>query len=127
METIRIIASSSVLIVLVQGLFEILRFYRERRAKQKDDKKQNVEARLTKIEEQNKAQSEALKYVMYDRIKKLGSRYIEEGEIDFDDRRQLNERHAAYHNGLHGNGDLDDLMHRVNSLPLKGENHGAER
>ena len=31
----------------------------------------------------------------------------------------LNEMHKSYHDGLGGNGDLDVLMHAVNTLPLK--------
>jgi hypothetical protein len=61
----------------------------------------------------------ALKWVMYDRIRYLGQVYIGAKEIDFDDRRILNEMHHCYHNGLGGNGDLDTLMKEVNALPLK--------
>lgn len=60
-----------------------------------------------------------LKWVLYDRIRFLGQHYIEGGRVDFDDRRILNEMHKSYHDGLGGNGDLDVLMHEVNSLPLK--------
>ncbi len=49
----------------------------------------------------------------------LGQAYIAESEIDFDDRRILNDMHRSYHNGLGGNGDLDKLMEAVNDLPLK--------
>lgn len=60
-----------------------------------------------------------LKWVIYDRIRYLGQNYIAQKKIDFDDRRILNEMHKCYHDGLGGNGDLDTLMHEVNSLPLK--------
>ncbi len=62
-----------------------------------------------------------LMYVLYDRIRFLGQEYIRQGYVDFDDRRVLNDMHSSYHNGLGGNGDLDNLMKAVNSLPLKGE------
>lgn len=62
-----------------------------------------------------------LKWVIYDRIRFLGQSYIAQGEIDFDDRRILNEMHSCYHNGLNGNGDLDSLMNQVNILPLKSK------
>ena len=61
----------------------------------------------------------ALKWVLYDRIRFLGQTFLREGEIDFDDRRLLNEMHKSYHSGLGGNGDLDVLMAAVNELPLK--------
>ena len=60
-----------------------------------------------------------LKWVIYDRIRYLGQTYIAAKSIDFDDRRILNEMHKCYHDGLGGNGDLDNLMKEVNSLPLK--------
>ena len=60
-----------------------------------------------------------LKWVLYDRIRFLGQHYIGAGQVDFDDRRILNEMHKSYHDGLGGNGDLDVLMREVNELPLK--------
>lgn len=65
------------------------------------------------------AQNEAMKYVLYDRIRFLGQAYIDAGEIDFDDRRILNNMHHSYYFGPGGNGDLDTLMNKVNHLPLK--------
>lgn len=103
----------------VAGIFEIFRFRRERKAKKEDAAALNIEQRLDKIEQQMNAQSEALKYIMYDRIRFLGQEHISEGEIDFDDRRILNEMHSSYHNGLGGNGDLNNLMRDVNALKLK--------
>ena len=69
--------------------------------------------------EDMKAVKTALRYLLYDRIRYLGTKYIQEGAVDFDDRRILNEMHKSYHKGLDGNGDLDNLMKAVNALPLK--------
>ena len=110
---------SSALAATVAGFFEMLRFRRERKAKKEDSAELNIEKRLNAIETQTAAQSEALKYIMYDRIRFLGQEYIAEGEIDFDDRRILNAMHSVYHSGLNGNGDLDNLMRDVNALKLK--------
>lgn len=90
--------------------------------RQDDAKKQaalKTEDRLKAIEAKTDAQSEALKFMLYDRIRWLGQAYIADEEIDFDDRRILNDMHRSYHNGLGGNGDLDTLMAEVNRLPLK--------
>lgn len=65
---------------------------------------------------------ESQKIVMLDRIRYLGQKYVEAGEIDFDDRRILNSMHASYHNGLGGNGDADVIMREVNALPLRHVN-----
>lgn len=104
---------------IIGGIREALAFRRQRKAKKEDEKQMNISGRLEKIESQMSAQSEALKYIMYDRIRYLGQGYIFNGEIDFDDRRILNDMHKSYHYGLGGNGDLDTLMSDVNKLPLK--------
>lgn len=60
-----------------------------------------------------------VRVILMDRILYLGQRYIQDGEVDFDDRRLLHEMHNVYHTKLGGNGDLDALMDGVNNLPLK--------
>ena len=67
------------------------------------------------------ALKDGLKWVLYDRIRFLGLKYIAEGCVDFDDRRILNLMHKSYHDGLDGNGDLDNIMDTVNHLPLKAQ------
>ena len=62
---------------------------------------------------------EGVKWMLYDRIRFLGQKYNADKSVDFDDRRILNEMHNCYHNGLGGNGDLDNLRGEVNRLPLK--------
>ena len=96
-----------------------LAWKREREAKKEDNAEKRTQERLKAIEEKTDAQSEALKYMLYDRIRYLGQAYISDGEIDFDDRKILNDMHRVYHFGLNGNGDLDGLMNQVNALPLK--------
>ena len=87
----------------------------KRRDKAEDKRDQMEKARDQKIV----ALVESQKIVMLDRIRYLGQKYIEAGEIDFDDRRVLNAMHDSYHNGLGGNGDADVIMRDVNALPLK--------
>lgn len=94
-------------------------FRRERKAAKEDKAALDFEDRLKSIETKTDAQSEALKFLLYDRVRYLGQAYIKEGCVDFDDRRILCAMHVAYHNGLGGNGDLDNLMQEVNKLPLK--------
>ena len=87
---------------------------------QKEEKAQtNVQDKLKEIETKTDAQSEAIRYILYDLIRYLGQAYIAEKEVDFDDRRILRDMHRSYHNGLGGNGDLDKLMEAVDNLPLK--------
>lgn len=68
-----------------------------------------------------KAMKAGMKWLLYDRIRHVGMKYIEDGCVDFDDRRILGEMWNVYHHGLEGNGDLDDMMKAVRALPLKKE------
>lgn len=97
---------------------------KEDRAEQKKDEdtaKKDAETKqaLEDIQKNNAVQNEALKYILYDRIRYLALCYIRDGEVDFDDRRILRDMHTVYHYGLNANGDLDDLMDAVGELPLK--------
>lgn len=114
-----ILLSSGVLVAVIEGVREYFSWRRNRKAAKEDKADLHTEERLEAIEKKTDAQSEALKYILYDRIRYLGQAYIAEGEIDFDDRRILNDMHRSYHSGLNGNGDLDVLMKEVNKLPLK--------
>ena len=129
------------LVVIAKGIFDIIMLNKQRKAAKEDrqlnktEKLEELEAekqleiekrlseevdrRLTAIEDKTDAQSEALKYILYDRIRFLATSYIKDGEVDFDDRRILRDMHKAYHNGLNGNGDLDLLMNEVDGLDLK--------
>ena len=92
----------------ISQLGESIRQRRKRKYDKDDGKDKDIEALKA-----------GLKWVIYDRIRYLGQTYITAKKIDFDDRRILNEMHKCYHNGLGGNGDLDNLMGEVNKLPLK--------
>ncbi len=78
-----------------------------------------IEAQVQTIEDKTDAQSVAIRYILYDRIRYLALSYLADGDVDFDDRRILRDMHNSYHNGLGGNGDLDKLMEAVDKLPLK--------
>ena len=119
------LAGGAVGAAIVNGVNE-RSMHKMKRKFEKEDKSEDVEKRLSAIEQQMSEQStmlvavaEADKYLLYDRIRHIGEGYISEGEVDFDDRRMLNAMHYSYHNGLGGNGDLDKLMEAVNQLPLK--------
>ena len=130
MEILISILSGGTVVAVIEGVREAISWRRNRKASREDkaeekqeyDRRQsnlNIEARLSSIEKKMDAQNEAMKYVLYDRIRFLGQEYIDVGEVDFDDRRILNNMHHSYHFGLSGNGDLDALMGAVNRLPLK--------
>jgi len=79
---------------------------------------------FAEMEKKDSAQSEALKYVLLDRILYIGQTYIKHGEVTFDDRKRLREMYNVYHKkpseyGLGGNGDAQHIMDAVDVLPLK--------
>lgn len=110
---------NTVIVAIVAGLAAILgaviaqigegiRQRRKRKYEKSDGKDKELQALR-----------DGLKWVLYDRVRYLGQKYIQEGSVDFDDRRILNLMHKSYHDGLGGNGDLDVVMKMVNALPLK--------
>lgn len=91
-----------------------------------DDRLAAIERRLRGIEQTQTTLTTQVndlrvsdKAILSDRIKWLGQKYIEAGEVTFEDRRNLHDLHSAYHNHLGGNGDYDELMRDVDELPLK--------
>ena len=98
----------------------------DRYVKEQADFNQQAEKRFKEMEQKDKNQTEALKYVLLDRILYIGQSYIKHGEVTFDDRRRLREMHDCYHKGLGGNGDADDVMRDVGNLPLKTDSKKRE-
>jgi len=86
--------------------------YVQARAARKRKEKTEGDDRLDAV-------ADGVKYLLYVEILRLGRKFIEDGSVDFDERKILNTMHSVYHNGLHGNGDLDNIMEAVNDLPLK--------
>ena len=113
------------LMVLIQKMFE-RKWAKADRNEAKEDKLDNLEK---KLEEMNKKLQElsndvghlksAEKASLSDRIKWLGTRYLADGEIEFEDRQILHQLHDAYHNDCGGNGDYKCLMEAIDELPLK--------
>lgn len=89
------------------------------------ERKRNQEQGNSRAMKELSAIEEAIRYLLYDRIRFLGGKYLIAGEVDFDDRRILNNMHDVYHMKLGGNGDLDILMSEVNKLPLVPNGKGV--
>ena len=131
-----------VLLSIVEGIKALIGWFIRRKAQKEDRAEEReelkteerisaMEARIETLEVSNKeilelaeALVEAQRYVLYDRIRYLGQKYLAAGEVDMEDRRILHLLHAVYHGdethrGCGGNGDLDLLMKSVDKLPLK--------
>ena len=130
-------------LALINVIQERWKWRAERRAK-KEDRKEEKEDTLTEVtnmlssfveqqkkfnkdmeekqkkqDDEMKALSEGLRYVILDRILFIGQSYIKHGEVTFDDRKRLREMHDCYHTRLGGNGDAKHIMDSVDKLPLK--------
>ena len=95
MEIILAILGSSALAAVISGIFGLL------------------------VSRQHKENGVAagVRILLYERIKFLGTRYVEKGYVSNDDYEDLLKMHRVYHNPLKGNGFLDDIMEQVKKLP----------
>ena len=97
---------------------------KRRRKEEKEDSTQQIlgkldeiDGRITDIEGRLEGLKKAQKIMMQDRIRHLAEKYIEDGSISFDNFNDLKTMHEIYHNDLHGNGFLNDIMDDVKELP----------
>lgn len=97
---------------------------KRRRKEEKEDSTQQIlgklyeiDGRITDIEGRLEGLKKAQKIMMQDRIRHLAEKYIEAGSISFDNFNDLKTMHEIYHNDLHGNGFLNDIMDDVKELP----------
>ena len=95
MEIVLAILGSSALAAIISGIFGLL------------------------VSRQHKENGVAagVRILLYERIKFLGTHYVEKGYVSNDDYEDLLKMHRAYHNPLKGNGFLDDIMEQVKKLP----------
>jgi hypothetical protein len=92
---------------VVSGVVQIALWVLNRRASKAD-----------KVNNGNREIGEAIRALLYDRVKYLGQKYISEGGIAMDDLESLLDMHNCYHD-LQGNGALDALISKVKSLPIR--------
>lgn len=95
MEIVLAILGSSALAAIISGIFGLIG--------SRQQKESGVEA--------------GVRILLYERIKFLGTRYVEKKYISNDDYEDLLKMHQVYHNALKGNGFLDDIMEQVKKLP----------
>lgn len=113
---------------VIKLIDNVVQWCLQRKAAKEDAKISDDKVELKKIKQWEKNMEDKVNalinadmLIMLDRIRYLGQRYVADNEVDFDDRRILNQMHKSYHDDLGGNGDLDGLMKVVNALPLKKE------
>ena len=103
MEVLIALISGGVAASVVGGVFSVITLKLNRKA-QKEDKSDDI--------------TSGLRMLLYDRIKYLGKSYISRGKIHAEELEALIAMHNVYHDKLHGNGFLDELMIQVRHLPI---------
>ncbi len=126
MEILLTILGGSVGATVCAGVFQLIQWWLNRKAKTKDDAGQRqadqCEARGTEIaaiRTSVDALYAANRVILYDRIKHLGKTYISRGRVTTEELEDLTAMHDCYHNDLSGNGFLDGLMEQVHMLPIR--------
>ena len=71
-----------------------------------------------KSSEQMSAQTEALKVLMIDRVKRLTKEYLDQGYISLDDKETVKEMYDSYKQ-LGGNGHLHTAMSEIDKLEVR--------
>lgn len=100
MEILSVVLSSGI----VAGIMSILLAWLQRKWNKEDAKDDRLEALVT-----------AQKVLMVDRVRYMGSRYIEAGEISLEDKETLKDMYSAY-KALGGNGHLETIMSEIDRL-----------
>ncbi len=90
------------------GLMAILLAALQRHWKKKDDKDGSIKALVN-----------AQKVLMIDRVRYLGGRYVQDGEISLENKENLHDMYASY-KALGGNGHLETVMQEVDKLKVTG-------
>lgn len=88
------------------GIMALVLAWCQRRWKRQDDKDGSIRALVA-----------AQKVLMIDRVRYLGGKYIERGEITLEDLETLHEMYDAY-KALGGNGHLDPIVDAVDKLEV---------
>ena len=122
------ILTGGMAVALIEGCHALIMWGLNRHAEKEDREDMGMRNSFEDIDKRLDAQDVkldgcvyGLRILLHDKIKHLGQKYLEDKEIDFDDRQIFLDMHNAYHNGLGGNGNLDELVKSVRAIPLKGE------
>lgn len=73
---------------------------------------------LSKKNDKNNAVRNGVQLLLYSEIKRLGKKYIDAGQVSYEELEDLIKMHKCYHSDLDGNGYLDSLMDSVKELRI---------
>lgn len=130
MEIVAAIVGGSCGAAIVSGIFGVIMFRLNRKAKKEDSEQENqatnCAARAQELAELKKMVEVlflADRTLLYDRIKHIGKTHIARGYITVEELEDLKLMHSVYHDKdkLDGNGFLDAIMENVHKLPLRSK------
>ena len=118
MEILMAIAAGATGAAVVKGLFDLVAWRLNRKAKKEDTADEKEKADYGELIRRMDVLFLADRTILYDRIKHLGKAYIARGWITVEELEDLSNMHGVYHDPdkLNGNGFLDELMKTVNNL-----------
>ena len=128
MEIFKAILGGAAGAAFITGIFSLIKWFLERKAKKADRKEERstddirkIEARVSETQDTVDNLVIAMRMQMYDRIKHLAKSYIDRGHITVEELEDLDKMHDVYHGPLQGNGFLNELMEQVHHLPLRAK------
>ena len=80
---------------VVKVVGDLIQHWVDRKAKKNDSAQADIERKKCEDAELLHATADGVKWMLYDRIKYLGTRYIDDASVDFNDRRLLHEMHKV--------------------------------
>jgi hypothetical protein len=105
-DLLTIILGGGAVAAIVSGVMQIIIWKLNRKAEKEDG---------------NDVMRAAIRLILHDRIKYIGTKYINEKSVSIADLRDLMEMHKFYHDQLNGNGLLDYIMNEVKALPISND------
>ena len=123
MTAVQTILAGAAGAALVTGIFGVIMWFLNRHAA-KTDRKENAKIadcaargqEISDLRELVESLVVADRTILYDRIKHLAKAYIKRGWITVEEYEDLKNMHKVYHDSLHGNGFLDDIMTEVSHV-----------
>lgn len=73
---------------------------------------------LNKKTDKNNAICNGVQLILYSEIKRLAKKYIDAGQVSYEELEDLLKMHKCYHTDLDGNGYLDSLIDSVKELHI---------
>jgi len=110
---------SGIGVAIVSGVFMLIQSQMQRKLEEKATSKKLNDAKIDELLLALETMKQASLVNNRERIKYLCRIHISKGEVTYDERQDLIELYQHYHEGLGGNGNVEDLIKRFREVPVK--------